>query len=239
MKKYIVVTGASKGLGLDICSQLVKADFKVIAISRTSSPELQKLIESYDVGHFQFDLGNTSKIKSLCDEILKNHGRPYGLINNAALGNDGILATMHETDIEASIDVNITAPILLTKYLSRSMLINRAGRIINISSIIATTGYNGLSVYAATKSSLIGFTKSLSREIGKGGITVNCVAPGYMETEMTKGLTGEKLESIKRRSAMKTLVSCADVSGAVLYLLSDSAKLVTGTTITVDAGSTA
>ena len=107
------------------------------------------------------------------------HGRPYALINNAALSTEGILGTMHETDIERLIKVNIEAPILMSKYVSRSMLLNRNGRIINVDSIIGQTGFNGLSVYGATKASLGGFTLSLARELGKAGITVNTVAPGY------------------------------------------------------------
>ena len=111
--------------------------------------------------------------------------------------------------------------------------------LINISSIIATTGFNGLSVYGATKSALIGFTKSLSRELGRANITVNCISPGYMETEMTTGLNESKLASIKRRSPMKKLVELEDVAHAAIYLLSNEASSVTGITITVDAGSTA
>ena len=146
---------------------------------------------------------------------------------------------MHETDIHELIKVNIEAPILLTKYLSRSMLLNRNGRIVNIGSIIGSTGFNGLSVYGATKSALGGFTKSLSRELGKANITVNVVAPGYMKTQMTEGLQGNKLSSIIRRSPLGRLADVSDAAAAVDYLLSEGASSVTGSIITVDAGSTA
>jgi len=146
---------------------------------------------------------------------------------------------MHESQIRELITVNIEAPIILTKYATRSMLLELKGRVINIGSIIATTGFNGLSVYGATKSSLNGFTKSLAREIGKANITVNTIAPGYMQTDMTTGLEGEKLESIKRRSPLAQLATVDDVAGAAVYLLSDDAKHITGTTLTIDAGSTA
>lgn len=146
---------------------------------------------------------------------------------------------MHEKDIDEIIKVNIHAPILLTKYLCRSMLLNQDGRIINVSSIIGSTGFNGLSIYGASKSSLSGFTKSLSRELGKAGITVNSLAPGYMNTDMTKNLDGNKLESIIRRSPLKKLANVDDVASAALFLLSDEASSITGTTITIDAGSTA
>ena len=118
-------------------------------------------------------------------------------------------------------------------------MLNRGGRIINVSSIIASTGFNGLSVYAASKAALEGFTRSLAREVGKANITVNCVAPGYMQTDMTESLQGEKLESVKRRSPLGKLATPDDAAAAVLYLLSQHAKSVTGTVLTVDAGSTA
>ena len=120
-----------------------------------------------------------------------------------------------------------------------SMLLNRRGRVINISSIIARTGFNGLSVYAASKAALEGFSKSLAREVGKAGITVNCVAPGYMQTDMTGELQGEKLASIKRRSPLGKLASVEDTAAMVSFLLSEKASAITGTVMTVDAGSTA
>ena len=141
--------------------------------------------------------------------------------------------------IEHLMRVNIQAPILLSKYLVRSMLLNQKGRIINISSIIAQTGFNGLSVYAASKAALEGFSHSLAREVGKAGITVNCVAPGYMQTDMTSSLQGDKLESVKRRSPLGKLATVDDAASMVMYLLSEQASAITGTVITVDAGSTA
>ena len=119
------------------------------------------------------------------------------------------------------------------------MLLNREGRIVNVGSIIGSTGFNGLSVYGATKAALGGFTKSLSRELGKANITVNTLAPGYMATNMTQGLQGDKLASIKRRSPLGRLASVDDAAQATLFLLSQGASSVTGSTITVDAGSTA
>jgi 3-oxoacyl-[acyl-carrier protein] reductase len=118
------------------------------------------------------------------------------------------------------------------------MLSRKEGRIINVSSIIATTGFNGLSVYGASKAGLSGFTRSLARELGRTNITVNCVAPGFMATDMTAGLEGEKLDSIRRRAPLG-LAEPDDAAGAVAYLLSNDARRVTGTTLTVDGGSTA
>jgi len=239
--KLVIVTGASKGLGLAICRRLLLDGYKVIGISRSQTSEFEKLQKEYPKILFSevYDFSNTKDIQNLVRKITKEHSNVYGLINNAALGHDGVLGTMHESQISELIRVNIESPILLTKYTSRSMLMKLEGRIINIGSIIATTGFNGLSVYGATKASLSGFTKSLARELGKAKITVNTVAPGYMKTAMTEGLEGEKLESIKRRSPLGQLATVDDVAGTVSYLLSDDAKNITGITITVDAGSTA
>lgn len=237
----VVVTGASKGLGLAICKRLLKENYKVVGISRTNTDDFEALRTEYSEQLFfePYDFSKTDEIQSLVRKITKAYGKIYGLINNAALGYDGVLATMHESQIRELIAVNVEAPIILTKYASRSMLMKLRGRVINIGSIIASTGFNGLSVYGATKASLTGFTKSLSRELGKANITVNTIAPGYMETAMTSGLQGDKLQSIKRRSPLGSLARVEDVAGAVVYLLSDDAKRITGTTITVDAGSTA
>lgn len=241
MTKLVVVTGASRGLGLAICRQLLSAGYQVVALARTQSPELSALAAGHAnaLNFVTADLSDLDAIAPLCTALIKQHGRPYALINNAAVGYDGVLATMHNTEINTLLNLNIQAPILLCKYLLRPMLLNQSGRIVNISSIIARTGFNGLSVYAASKAALEGFSKSLAREVGKAGITVNCVAPGYMQTDMTNSLQGEKLESVKRRSPLGRLATPDDAAGAVLYLLSKQAVAITGTTLTVDAGSTA
>jgi 3-oxoacyl-[acyl-carrier protein] reductase len=238
--KLIVITGATRGLGLSISKNLLSSNYKIVGISRTESKEFKKLRHSAsDRVHFvEADLCEIGKICDLCKSIQKKFGRLYGLINNAAIGVDGVLPTMHESDIDRMIRINLHAPILLSKYLCRGMLINRCGRIINISSIIASTGFSGLSVYGATKSSLIGFSKSLARELGKANVTVNCVAPGYMDTDMTGGLGDEKLESIRRRSPLLRFPSTDEVANTVKFLLSNEASSMTGSVLTVDAGST-
>lgn len=239
MSKLVIVTGASRGLGLAICRQLLQANYSVLALARTLSDDLAQLQHNADLHFMSVDLSELDAISVLCSTMVKQYGRPYALINNAAVGYDGVLATMHNSEISSLLNLNIQAPILLSKYLLRPMLLNQSGRIINISSIIARTGFNGLSVYAASKAALEGFTQSLAREVGKAGITVNCVAPGYMQTEMTSSLQGDKLESIKRRSPLGRLATPDDAAAAVLYLLSEQASAVTGTVLTVDAGSTA
>ena len=238
--KTVVVTGVSRGLGLAICRRLVTEGFKVIGLSRSLSAEYQTLIDSApDQASFRpFDVTNFVRVGDLTREIKRDHGTIFGLVNNAGIGLDGILATMHQSKIETVIRTNLLAPIVLTKYISRTMLDQGEGRIINISSIIASTGFHALSVYAASKAGLEGFTRSLSRELGKMKITVNCVAPGYMDTEMTTGLSGENLAAIRRRAPLG-LPLPGDAAGAVAYLLSPDGERVTGTVITVDGGSTA
>lgn len=241
-QKVIVVTGGTKGLGLAIVKTLADmACYRVIAIGRTLTDDLKVLVESKNSSVFYeyFDFSNTKDIKTLSTGLTKKYGRIYGLVNNAALGHDGVLATMHEKEIGELIKVNVEAPILLTKYLIRSMLLNQTGRVINIASIIGSTGFSGLSVYGATKSALLGFTKSLSREVGKANITVNTVSPGYMQTAMTEGLQGEKLQQITRRSPLGRLADVDDVSDMVAFLLDEKTNNITGANFTVDAGSTA
>lgn len=239
--KTAVVTGASKGLGLTISQMLAAEGYTVVGVARKETPQFAVLRMEY-TGRVCFeaaDLAKIDRIHFFCQEIQKRYGRIFGLINNAGIGNDGMLPTMHEVDIHMLLRVNLHAPILLAKYLCRGMLLNRAGRIINISSIIASTGYSGLAVYGATKAGLVGFTKSLARDLGKAGITVNCVAPGYMETDMTGSLQGGTLNSIRRRSPLSRFATTLEVASAVAYLLSDDAMAITGSVITVDAGSTA
>jgi 3-oxoacyl-[acyl-carrier protein] reductase len=166
-------------------------------------------------------------------------GAIYGLVNNAGLGTEGVLATMHNGDIEALVRLNVLSPVILTKYIVRHMMADGEGRIVNISSIIASTGYNGLSVYGATKAAATGFTRSLAREVGKLGITVNAIAPGFITTELTQGLTDEQRQRIAGRSALRRLPEADDVARMVEYLLGEGGRNVTGSVLTIDAGNTA
>jgi 3-oxoacyl-[acyl-carrier protein] reductase len=239
--KTVLLTGPSRGLGLAIARRLTTEGYRVIGVGRKCTPEYDTLIAAPAPGEAHFvvhDLNDLNGIPALVSNITRRHGPLYGLVNNAGIGLDGVLATMHATDISKVLRVNLEAPILMVKYGCRSMLTRSEGRIINISSIIASTGFNGLSVYAASKSGLEGFTRSLSRELGRAKITVNCVAPGYMETEMTAGLNEDKFTSIRRRAPLG-LARADDVAGAVAYLLSRDGERITGSVITVDGGSTA
>jgi len=239
--KTILLTGPARGLGLAISQRLVRDGYRIIGVGRKSTLDFKKLMSESSTGEAYFiayDLENLQNISKLVSEITRKYGHLYGLVNNAGIGLDGVLATMHTTEISKVLRVNLESVILMTKYACRSMLMHSEGRIINISSIIASTGFNGLSVYAASKAGLEGFTRSLSRELGRTKITVNCIAPGYMETDMSAGLKADKLAAIRRRAPLG-LPLVEDVAGSVSYLLSQDAKRITGTVITVDGGSTA
>lgn len=237
----VLLTGATRGLGLAVAQRLVRDGYRVVGVARSCSPEFETLQHSAGTGqaHFvSYDFEDLDGIHGLVRSITAEHGALYGLVNNAAVGGDGVLATMHRRDIERTLKVNLHSPIHLAKFAARSMMQQQRGRIINVSSIVARTGYSGLAVYAASKAGLEGMTRSLARELGKVGITVNAVAPGFMETAMTAGLSPDKLASIQRRCAL-TLPQPSDVAGAISYLLGPDGALVTGTVLTVDGGSTA
>jgi len=239
--KLVVVTGATRGLGLEVARVLLNRGYNVVAVGRRPSPAFEELCREYGprLNMRCFDLGEIAGIKHLVSETTRCHGPIYGLVNNAAIGADGLLATMHDSDIGSALRINLEAPLVLAKYAMRSMLLGKEGRIVNVSSIVAGTGYKGLVAYAAAKAGLLGMTRSLAREVGKAGITVNAVCPGFLETEMTAGLQGQKLESVVRRTALGRLPKLAEVAHGIAYLLSEEAAGVTGTTLTIDAGSAA
>lgn len=239
--RNVIVTGGSRGLGLAISRRLVSEGFRVIAVARRESDELGAEI-ARSGGALSFAALDLAELDAIPDAVLrlkKEFGPPYGLVNNAGLGAEGLLATMHNSQIEMLTRVNVTAPIILSKYVVRNMMSAGGGRIVNISSIIASTGYNGLAVYGATKAALVGFTRSLAREVGRMGVTVNAVAPGFIDTEMTASLDADDRAKIASRAALRRLAAPEDVAHAVAYLLDDRARNVTGTVMTIDAGATA
>jgi 3-oxoacyl-[acyl-carrier protein] reductase len=243
--RNIIVTGASRGLGLAIASTLAAGGDRVIAVARSATAGLTAAtaaVAHAGGGAIEFrpiDLTDTPGIADFVSRVRKEFGPVYGLVNNAGLGTAGVLAMMRDTDIEQLMRLNVIAPLVLSKYVVRTMMLERAGRIVNISSIVGSTGYPGLSAYAATKAALVGFTRSLAREVGSLGITVNAVAPGFISTEMTADLGEEQRAQIVRRSALKRMAVPQDVAAAVEFLMSEKAKNITGITLTVDAGNTA
>jgi 3-oxoacyl-[acyl-carrier protein] reductase len=213
----VLLTGTSSGLGAATAARLLGAGYRVVGVARrdVGADSFGEAGARYT--HARFDLGDIDAIPDLVSGLIREHGTPYALV----------------------LDVDLLSPIILTKFVVRHQLAARRGRIVNVSSIVARTGYRGLSVYAAAKAGLEGFTRSLARDVGSRGITVNAVAPGFADTEMTATLGAENLDKIKRRSAMGRFAESDEIASAVEYLLSPAAAGITGTVITVDAGSTA
>ena len=242
--RNVLVTGGSRGIGLSIARRLTIAGYNVVAVARRESGELRDVIAELKAGsgglHFRAcDLSEIDAIPAFVKSVRDEFGAIYGLVNNAGIGIEGLLATMHNSEIEALIRLNVLSPVILTKYVVRHMMADGEGRIVNISSIIASTGYNGLSVYGATKAAATGFTRSLAREVGKVGITVNAIAPGFIATELTQTLADEQRQRIASRSALRRLAETDDVASMVEYLLGDGGCNITGSVLTIDAGTTA
>jgi 3-oxoacyl-[acyl-carrier protein] reductase len=240
-----LVTGGSRGLGLGIGQKLADAGYRVIAVARNKGKEVTAAIaqaeraKAGEIHFVPFDLGKIDEIPSLVRSLRKEFGPLFGLVNNAGLSFDGALGMMHTGKIEQMVRVNTLAPIVLTKYVVRAMMADGAGRIVNVASIIGFTGYSGLAAYAATKASMIGFTRSLAREVGRLGINVNAVAPGFLATDMTDMLTDEQRRQVVKRSALHRFAEIEDVANAVEFLLGDKGRNISGTVLTVDAGATA
>src|SRR3984893_7040658 len=241
----VIVTGGSRGLGLVMARPLAPAGYRIIAMARGSTEELMAASRAAaDGGRGAIevracDLSDVGRIGPLVKALRADFGPIYGLVNNAGLGTSGLLSTMRDPQIQRLIQLNTVSPILLSKYVVRSMMAQRDGRIINIASIVASTGYSGLSVYSATKALLIGFPRSLAREDGQLGITVNAIAPGFIATEMTHELNEAQREQIASGSSLKRMADPIDVARSVEFLLGDGGRNVTGTTLTIEAGNTA
>jgi 3-oxoacyl-[acyl-carrier protein] reductase len=241
----VIVTGASRGLGLAVARKLASSGYDVTAVARRTSDALEAAIEAgkrAQGGKLQFaalDLSQIEAIPEFVRQTRRDRGPIFGLVNNAGIGTEGLLATMPNSEIEALLRLNNLSPFVLTKYVVRGMMAEGRGRIVNLSSIIASTGYNALSVYGATKAAMVGFTKSLSREVGRLGITVNAIAPGFVDTEMTRGLNEAQRKRIADRSALRRLAEVDDIANMAAFLIGDGGRNITGAVMTVDAGSTA
>lgn len=241
----VVVTGASRGLGLAIAERLARDGFNVVAVARSGSQALETAtatVAERSAGALSFcplDLSEVAAIPAFVRELRARLGPIYGLVNNAGLGTGGLLANMADADIEALIRLNTLSPILMSKYVVRGMMAQGRGRVINMASIIASAGFNALAVYAATKASLVGFTKSLAREVGRVGVTVNAIAPGFVDTEMTRELDEADRQRVVARSALRRLAEPQDIAAMAAFLMGEGGRNITGTVMTVDAGGTA
>jgi 3-oxoacyl-[acyl-carrier protein] reductase len=233
--KIAVVTGAGRGIGKAIAVRLASEGAKVACCGRTLA-NVEATVTGVDGKAYGVDVANSKQVGETCEKILKDFGRVDILVNNAGVTRDQLLMRMSDEDWDAVLNTNLKGAFNFTKALTRSFLKQRAGRIINISSIIGLTGNAGQTNYAASKAGLIGFTKSVARELASRGITANAVAPGFIVTDMTSALGPEAQEALKGRIALGRLGTADDVANAVLFLASDLASYVTGQVITVDGG---
>jgi 3-oxoacyl-[acyl-carrier protein] reductase len=237
--KKVIVTGDSKGLGNNICKKLLDKRFQVLGISRSESEGVEEIREDFPekYSHINFDLSNTGKIKRLYNEKIKDLGPIYGLVNNAAFAYDDIITNADVETAKYMMDVNVNAAIILSKFVIRDMILNDTeGSIVHVSSVSTVTGYTGLSMYGATKGALEALSLGIAREWGRKGIRSNCVAPGFMDTEMTSTLSDEQREQVYSRTSLKEATSKESVAEATAFLLSEASKSITGETIRIDAG---
>jgi 3-oxoacyl-[acyl-carrier protein] reductase len=238
--KVAVVTGAGRGIGKAIAVKLASEGARVACCGRTLPNVENTVAEIAKTGGvakpYMVDVADGKQVNEVCDQILEDFGRVDVLVNNAGVTHDNLLLRMNETEWDGVMNTNLKGAFLFTRALSRPMLKQRAGRIINISSIIGLTGNAGQTNYAASKAGLIGFTKSVARELASRNITANAVAPGFIVTDMTQALGAEAQEALKGRIALGRLGTGEDVANAVLFLASDMASYVTGQVITVDGG---
>jgi 3-oxoacyl-[acyl-carrier protein] reductase len=233
-----LVTGASRGIGAVIADTLAAMG---AAVTGTATSEAgataigERLAEKGGQGRV-LDVTDAENVKALIDGIAKQSGAVSILVNNAGIARDQLLMRMKEEDWQAIIDTNLTSVYRLSKAVMRGMMKARAGRIISIASVVGLLGNPGQSNYAAAKAGIIAFSKSLAREVGSRGITVNVVAPGFIDTDMTRALADDQRETLERQIALGRLGQSADVAAAVAFLASPAAAYITGETLHVNGG---
>lgn len=244
-RKVVAITGGSRGVGLATITELLKNGYDIFTCSRKPSDQIKSIVNEYgekrvcwiacSVGIEDEEIAYFSELKEWLD------GRYlWGLVNNAGVAGEGILATFPTCDIGNIIQINLLGALRLSRLACQIMLRQKSGgRIINISSILGQRGYNGLAAYAASKSGMDGFTRSLSRELGRRKITVNSIAPGYLETDISASLSSSQLTQIIRRTPIGELSSVQDIANMTNFLLSDKASSITGQIIVIDGGLTA
>jgi 3-oxoacyl-[acyl-carrier protein] reductase len=240
-RSVVFVSGGSRGLGLAIVEALLQQGHSVATFSRRTSIEIERLSVKYGerFAVLTGDLGDPAGLAAIVRQSEERLGPLTGLINNAGMVDEALLARQSIEAINRLVDVNLRGTLLLTRQAIRGMMIRRRGRIINISSIASVRGYKGTVAYSATKGAIDAMTRALARELGGRNITVNSVAPGYMETELTANMDAAQLRQIVRRTPLGRPGRVQDVVGVVLFLLSEAAAFISGQTIVVDGGLTA
>jgi 3-oxoacyl-[acyl-carrier protein] reductase len=239
--KIAVVTGAGRGIGRAIALQLAKSGAKVVVNYRSSIAQVEELLNVIkDNGGeaiaVQADISKEAEVKALIEAAVKQFGRLDILVNNAGITKDNLLMRMSEEDFNQVLDINLKGTFLCTKHASTIMLKQRSGKIINISSVVGVTGNIGQANYAASKAGVIGLTKAAARELASRGITVNAVAPGFIDTDMTEHLSDKIKEASIANIPLKRFGTTDEIAGAVSFLASEAANYITGQVLQVDGG---
>lgn len=239
----VIVSGGSRGLGACIVQDLLHHGYCVCSFSRSSTAKIETWqANPAFLGRFYYeslDAADTEAVRSFVRSVRDKFGRIDFLINNAAVARDGVFALMTDTDFQQLLQINLAGCFVLTREVTRQMLVQRKGGIVNISSIVGQSGFSGLAAYSATKAGLFGLTHSLARELGSRNIRVNAIAPGFLETEMSEGLAESQRKQIERRTPLGRLGTPEDVVPVVRFLMSEDSRFITGQIITVDGGATA
>jgi len=235
-----VVTGAGRGIGRAIALKFAAEGADVVCVSRTQENSEKVANEIGALGRkawaFAVDVADSAAVTAAAEKILADCGKVDILVNNAGVTRDGLLMRMSDEDWDTVLNTNLKGAFLVTKAFSRAFIKQRSGRIINISSVIGLMGNAGQCNYAASKAGLIGFTQSCAREFASRGITVNAVAPGFIETDMTSELKEELRSALLKQIPLGSFGSADDVANATLFLASPAARYITGQVLTVDGG---
>ena len=238
--KVALVTGASRGIGASIALELARNNMLVIGTA-TSDKGVKAIEENFKLNQQKgiglvLDVNDDKSIESLIKHIEDNYGDINILVNNAGITKDTLLMKMKDEDWDQVINTNLKSVFKLSQSVIRKMMKNRYGRIINISSVVGHTGNAGQTNYTAAKAGISGFTKSLAQEIGSRGITVNCVAPGFIDTDMTRNLPEDYKNQLLNRIPLGKLGNPNDIANAVVFLASDNAGYITGETLHINGG---
>ncbi len=239
--KVAVVTGGSRGIGRSICLRLAAAGALVVInyVSRSDAADETAALVTEAGGTaavYKFDVADTAEVQSAFKQIVADHGRVDILVNNAGITRDGLLVMMKEAAWDAVLDTNLKGSFNCIKAASRPMMKQRFGRIVSITSVIGFAGNAGQVNYSAAKAGLVGLTRSTAKELASRGITVNGVAPGYIDTDMTKELSDDVKDIILSEIPMKAMGNVDDIAAAVAFLVSDDASYITGQFIHVNGG---
>lgn len=235
--KVVLVTGGTRGIGRACAERFAQEGATVVVCGRDAAVAQRAAAEiGTNVHGYVCDVADPASVNTLMETVTANHGTPYVLVNNAGITRDGLLMRMKDTDWNEVIAANLSGAFHVCRAAARGMLGARAGRIINLTSVVGIHGQAGQTNYSAAKAGIIGFTKAYAQEVAPRGITVNAVAPGLIETDMTSGLNEKQREAALDRIPLKRTGTAQDVAGLVAFLASDDAAYITGEVISVDGG---